>query len=92
MTAKATLTVLLAVLSIGASAQDSRPEIWYGHPRIFFNSETWPQIKAEAMGPRKKTLEAPLKEADSFPDNPVAGNTGPVNQAVKGMPYQYNSL
>lgn len=50
------------------------PEIRQDHPRIFFNSDTWPSIKERAYSENKEYLDKLLDWVDGLPDNPVAGN------------------
>ena len=74
-------TVFLAsVLALSAAAADEKPE-WLGrirldHPRMFFNRDTWPAVKARAEGPAKAALDALLKRCDGYPDDPVCTDTG----------------
>ena len=49
-----------------------------GHPRMFFNSDTWPQIQAKAQGKAKPYLDNLLKRAKSYPIDPKSSGTGPV--------------
>lgn len=52
----------------------AQPQIRSDHPRIFFNAETWPEIKAKAFAEKKEYLDALLASVDKMPENPVAGN------------------
>lgn len=52
----------------------AQPQIRSDHPRIFFNAETWPEIKAKAFGEKKEYLDRLLESVDRLPDNPVASN------------------
>ena len=52
----------------------AQPQIRSDHPRIFFNAETWPEIKAKAFGEKKEYLDRLLESVDRMPDNPVASN------------------
>ena len=48
------------------------------HPRIFFNSDTWPAIKARAEGTARAHLDKLLKAVESYPENPKCSGMGPV--------------
>ena len=48
------------------------------HPRMFFNAETWPQVKARAEGPARAARDALLKRCDKYPDEPVCSGFDPV--------------
>lgn len=72
------LLFLFSVCSLYA-AEPEMPEIRKDHPRIFFNSDTWPQVKARAEGQAREYLEALLSTVNGLTDNPVAENTGPLN-------------
>lgn len=67
-----TAAVLAAVLSL--SAAELRP----GHPRMFFNADTWPAVKARAEGPAKADLAKLLRKCDRYPSDPVCSGMGPV--------------
>ena len=75
--------ITASVLAISASAQEKCPEIRKDHPRIFFNSDTWPEVLARAEGPARGYRDALLKECDKMTDNPVCGYTGPVVRMPK---------
>lgn len=47
------------------------------HPRMFFNAETWPAIKARAFGEQKTALQTLLRECDRYPADPVVTGTEP---------------
>ena len=50
------------------------------HPRLFFNADTWPGIKAraETTGAGRQALAELVRLVDAYPTNPVCSNTGPV--------------
>ena len=48
------------------------------HPRMFFNRETWPAVKARAEGPARAAREALVARARGYTDNPVCSGTEPV--------------
>ena len=75
----ALIVLLLAPFSLSASSDG----VWIsrmrkGHPRMFFNSDTWQQIEANAHGKAKPYLDGLLKRADSHPVDPKCSETGPV--------------
>lgn len=89
------LLALFLVLSFCSSALAAgepvviRPD----HPRIFFNADTWPQVKARAEGPAKAYLEDLLAACDKMTDNPVCTGTGPITRkAGKQADGSYTSL
>ena len=63
---KRKLTVRLAVAAsaacmvcMGAGQDDAwMASIRRDHPRMFFNAETWPQVKARAEGPARAARDA----------------------------------
>ena len=65
--------LILFVLGLCTSL-NAQPQIRSDHPRIFFNAETWPEIKAKAFAEKKEYLDALLASVDKMPDNPVASN------------------
>ncbi|MBQ9548411.1 MAG: hypothetical protein IJV01_04535 [Bacteroidales bacterium] len=80
-------------LSSAAFAAGERLAIRPDHPRIFFNADTWPQVKARAEGPAKACLDQLLAACDKMTDNPVCTGTGPVNRkAGKQADGSYTSL
>lgn len=78
------LIMFLAVSLSGAAI--AQPAIRPDHPRLFFNSETWPAIKARTESSRAGELKELLKEVDSYTDEPVAGNTGPIQVRDRNLP------
>lgn len=67
--------LFLVGLCLAVSAHSQKcPEIRHDHPRIFFNSETWPAIKEKAYSDKKAYLDKLIAWADKMPDNPVAGD------------------
>lgn len=68
---------------LAAAAGEDVPcqaQIRKDHPRMFFNAETWPAIKARALsdGNAREYLGALLKAADAYPAEPVCSGYGPV--------------
>ena len=69
------LLLMLIGLCLAVSAHSQKcPEIRQDHPRIFFNSDTWPAIKERAYSENKAYLDKLLAWADKMPENPVAGD------------------
>jgi len=48
------------------------------HPRIFFNADTWPAVKARAEGPAKAACDALIARCDKYPDEPKCSGTEPI--------------
>ena len=65
------LTLIGLCLAVSGYSQKC-PQIRQDHPRIFFNSDTWPSIKEKAFTEKKDYLDRLLKEVDKMPENPVA--------------------
>ena len=75
----ALIVLLLAPFSLSASSDGEWiSRMRKGHPRMFFNSDTWQQIEANAHGKAKPYLDGLLKRADSHPVDPKCSETGPV--------------
>ena len=75
----ACIVMFLAGASFAAPLDDSwMSKIRSGHPRMFFNAETWPAVKARAEGSASAVRKALLKRCDKYPDNPVCADYGPV--------------
>ena len=77
---------ILAVLMGLCTIVHAQPEIRSGHPRIFFNSETWPQIKERAYGEKREYLDKLIEEVNQMPDDPVAENYGPIPPQNRNLP------
>lgn len=41
------------------------------HPRLFFNKETWPSVRARALGVEMEWYAELLNRVDGYPDNPT---------------------
>lgn len=71
--------ILLGVaVTVPGSVTDS---VRADHPRLFFNRDTWPEIKSRAMmdgTDANRSLTALLEEVNQYPVDPVCRNTGPV--------------
>ena len=71
------LVIVFAILPLAAEAEVTiRP----GHPRIFFNQDTWPELVARAEGPAKPYLDKLIAQCDAMTDNPVCTGTGPLTR------------
>lgn len=79
------LSVLTLLLTISA-VLSAQPQIRQDHPRIFFNSETWPEINERAHGINRNYLDKLLEEVNQMPDDPVAANYGPIPQQDRSLP------
>ena len=56
----------------------AQPQIHPDHPRIFFNSDTWPEIRERAFNKKKEYLDRLLAEVDSMPDEPTCPDLKPL--------------
>ncbi len=71
---------LLLIVALGAGAADVMPPIRPDHPRMFFNAETWPAIKARAVTDNAAALQDLLKRARGYPAKPVCSGTEAVTE------------
>lgn len=76
---KRILSILL-VMSVAASGALAAlpveaPSVRKDHPRLFFNRDTWPAIKANAEGAAKASMAALLARCDRFPTDPACSRT-----------------
>ena len=62
----------------GAALPPGPPMIRRDHPRLFFNAETWPAVKARAFGAAKGDLDRLLAACDKYPSNPKCSGTEPA--------------
>lgn len=69
------LAVFLCAGTAFGALPPNFPKVRSGHPRLFFNSDTWPSIKAYAEGAAKGELANLLARCDAFPTNPVCSGT-----------------
>ena len=53
------------------------PNLRRSHPRLFFNSETWPAVKARALGVAAEDFEKLFERVKGYPDEPVGDSGGP---------------
>ena len=79
------LYILTVLMALGASVH-AQPVIRTDHPRIFFNSETWPQIKERAYGEKREYLDKLIEEVNQMTDDPVAANYGPIPEQDRSLP------
>ena len=63
----------------GASLPKACPPVRVGHPRLFFNAETWPALEAAARGAAKEDCRRLLRRCDRYTDNPVCSGTEGVS-------------
>ena len=79
MRACRSLVVVVLVLAASAVSAETKPDwmgkIRSGHPRIFFNRDTWPKLRAAAEGPAREDLRKLLLQCDGYPTNPVCSGT-----------------
>ncbi|MGN0853654.1 MAG: heparinase II/III family protein [Kiritimatiellia bacterium] len=72
------LVVMAAALLAVRGAGQATPAVRPDHPRMFFNAETWPAVKARAEGAAKADLARLLKRCRAYPADPVCSGTGPL--------------
>ncbi len=61
-----TTLLCTAVASTAIAADDAwMSKIRPDHPRLFFNADTWPAVKARALGAEKTCYEKLLKDVES---------------------------
>ena len=74
---KKILAIIFSLLPlVGYADVTIRP----GHPRIFFNQDTWPELVARAEGVAKPYLDRLVAQCDAMTDNPVCKGTGPLTR------------
>ena len=76
------ICTLLTISTLASAQIEIRP----GHPRIFFNADTWPAIKERAYGENRAYLDQLLDEVNQMTDEPVAQNTGPIEVKDRSLP------
>ncbi len=72
------VSLLMSLPLAASSGEEWMSRMRKDHPRMFFNSDTWPQIKAKAQGDAKPYLDSLLKKVESYPSNPKCSGMGPV--------------
>ena len=77
-------TAFVAFVCANADTNDAwMASIRMDHPRMFFNADTWPQVKARAEGPARAERDALLKRCDSYPENPKCSGTESATLSAK---------
>ena len=77
------LRIQILILMLFSSVAVLGGEEWISrirkeHPRMFFNSDTWGQIKQRSDGSAKAYFAELLKEVESYPADPKCSGMGPV--------------
>ena len=72
------LAGVACALCAGAALPPETPTIRRDHPRLFFNADTWPAVKARAFGAAKGDLDRLLAACDKYPSNPKCSGTEPA--------------
>ena len=75
------IAVIAASFAAGthvSAAVEPMPPLRPDHPRIFFNRDMWPAMKARAEGAAKKELADLMRVADAYPADPKCADYGPV--------------
>lgn len=72
--------ILLCSWILTAAVSAEADESWIGkmrpgHPRLFFNSDTWPAVRGRALDQEKEWFAELKKRVDGYPDNPVSEST-----------------
>lgn len=67
------VSLFFALISSACTQDDNTwiSKIRPDHPRLFFNSETWPQIKERVLNDEKDRYNDLKQRVDSYPDNPT---------------------
>ncbi len=83
------ILLLAAGRLVADAAQPAQDDSWTAkirrdHPRMFFNADTWPQVKARALNQERKTFEAMKRRVDQYPDHPTteSRSTFPVYRTL----------
>ena len=87
MTPRILPAALAVTLALAASASpQAGGDAWLAkirrdHPRMFFNADTWPAIKAHTLSDpaTRAQYEKLLRLCDGYPEKPVCSDFGPVN-------------
>ncbi len=61
-----------------AQAPDWSETIRPDHPRLFFNADTWPEVRARAEGAEREWYDAQLERVDRLRDEVLGNAEGPV--------------
>jgi hypothetical protein len=57
------------------------PQLRPGHPRLFFNSETWPAVKARASSVASGDYATLFERVKGYPDEPEGDSGGPPSES-----------
>ena len=71
------LVAAVVAMEAFAALPSDPPTIRRDHPRLFFNSETWPAVKARAFGAAKGDLDRLLATCDRYPSDPKCSGMEP---------------
>ena len=77
----ASIAVLAGIATIAWSADVDNgwvSKVSRAHPRLFFNSEAWPAVKARALGPAKSYFDGLKRRVDRYPAEPTGNSGGPA--------------
>ena len=81
-----TRLICCAATAAAACAAAADDDVWISkirrdHPRMFFNRDTWPSIKARTLAEPsvRKQYEHLLRVCDGYPEKPVCTDYGPVD-------------
>ncbi|MBM3333049.1 heparinase II/III family protein [Candidatus Sumerlaeota bacterium] len=101
---KRALAGLLAVMSVGvhncaAGAAASPDDSWISkirkdHPRLFFNKDTWPQVRQRALNQEKEWYSELKRRVDQYPTNPTSASreTSPAYRPTGSGRYEAVTL
>ena len=67
--------VVCSAVSCGSRETSWTDSIRTDHPRLFFNAETWPAVKARALGEEREWYDDLVRRVDGYPDNPTTEST-----------------
>jgi heparin/heparan-sulfate lyase len=66
------------------------PQLRQGHPRLFFNCETWPAVRVRALGVAADAWERLIEKVKGYPDEPEGDSGGPAferEQKIAGQAF-----
>ncbi len=91
------LGVCLVGLASSAASADVgwMSKIRKDHPRLFFNEDTWPAVRARALGPERDCYEAMKKRVDAYPDEPRGDSGGPAferGEVIAGKTHRMTAI
>ena len=77
------LFIIFAVVPPSAAQDDGWiSSIRTDHPRLFFNADTWPAVKARALGPERAWYDDQKRMVDGYPDVIEPGYRGEFGASV----------